>query len=63
MNREISATTAVIMWLELTYCIVAPIHLWGWERGLLAASGLTSLLHIAGLLKASALRTAGEKPR
>jgi hypothetical protein len=34
---------------ELLFILVVPIYLYGWLLGLLIHSGLSSLLHIAGL--------------
>ena len=37
--------------IEIIFILVVPIYLWGWLRGLLVASGLTSAMHIVLLLK------------
>jgi hypothetical protein len=36
--------------IEGLFLLYMPIHLYGWKLGLLIYSGLSSLLHIAGLL-------------
>jgi len=41
----------MVLWgAEVVYTLVIPIYLYGWLRGLLIHSALSSLLHIAGLL-------------
>lgn len=42
---------ALITLVEVNFCMIMPIYLYGWKVGLLVASGLTSLLHIVMLLK------------
>jgi len=36
---------------EILYVFIVPIYLYGWLLGVLIASALTSLLHIAQLLE------------
>jgi hypothetical protein len=47
----LKAITTLITLCEINYCIIVPIYLYGWLRGLLIGSALTSLLHIVWLLK------------
>jgi len=42
---------SLIKLCEAFYCIGMPIHLYGWQRGILIASALTSLLYIVLLLE------------
>lgn len=54
MTKKISASSFLLrqlLWgLEAIFTLVVPIYLYGWLLGLLIHSGLSSLLHIAGLL-------------
>lgn len=43
----------IIQFVEINYCVIASIYLYGWLKGLLVASALTSLLHIVILLQKS----------
>jgi hypothetical protein len=47
----VKSTYAFIDLLEVIYITIAPIFLYGWLRGLLIGSALTSLMHIIRLLK------------
>ena len=54
MTKKISPigySLRLLVWAaEGLFITVVPIYLWGWLVGLLVFSGLSSLLHIAGLL-------------
>jgi len=54
MNKTISPRGYMLrqlIWIaEMIFILVVPIYLYGWLLGLLIHSGLSSLLHIAGLL-------------
>jgi hypothetical protein len=45
------ALKIVIRIIEVIFITVVPIYLYGWLRGILIASALTSLMHIVLLLK------------
>jgi hypothetical protein len=47
--------------LEGLFILIVPIYLYGWLKGLLIHSALSSLLHIAGLLSGNMPRTVVEK--
>jgi len=54
MTKRISpvshALRSLVWAAEALFITVVPIYLWGWLIGLLVYGGLSSLLHIAGLL-------------
>jgi hypothetical protein len=51
-----------LVWmLEGLFILIVPIYLYGWLKGLLIHSALSSLLHIAGLLSGNMPRTVIEK--
>ena len=50
-HKFFSKLTMAVNAFEIIFTAVVPIYLWGWLRGLLVASALTSALHIVLLLK------------
>ena len=51
INAFFSLASMGVTGFELLFVTAVPIYLWGWLRGLLVASALTSGLHIVFLLK------------
>ena len=43
--------TMFVNLFELAFISIVPVYLYGWLRGLLIVSALTSLMHIVLLLK------------
>jgi hypothetical protein len=48
---KITIVTAWIKFIEAMFVTIVPIYLYGWLKGLLICSALTSLLHIVFLLQ------------
>ena len=51
INAFFGLANLAVTGFELLFITAVPIYLWGWLRGLLISSALTSGLHIVSLLK------------
>lgn len=49
ITKEGHALRMLVWTVEYLFILIVPIYLYGWLLGLLIHSGLSSLLHIAGL--------------